>query len=301
MSKLKKIFSKGLPEHLVRYFHNKSGKIVDSFNKRKSVIKDKKWSEKFSNHSSLLYELDNTIKINLYKASILSRLIFEGFEKDEIEFMTKVIKEGDILIDVGANIGLFSLIASKIVGKYGKVISFEPSPQSYLRLLENIDTNNFTNIEARNIGLSDKQGKLTLNLSESGFDAWNTFATGEMDKFQNSIEVNVSTLDEELRQINKDKISFIKIDVEGWEKFVLEGGKEILQNYSPTLLIEFTETNTFAAGYSVHELYDAMINLNYAWYRYINGRLIFEEKKLHYPYDNLIATKNIDQLNEKLI
>ncbi len=301
MSKIQKIFSKELPEHIIRYVNKKTGKLIEGINKKKETLEEKNWNKKFIKNTSIVFEIEKGLSINLYKDSVLSRLIFEGFEKDEIEFMTKVLREGDTLIDIGANIGLFSLIGSKIVGNSGRVISFEPSPITYARITENIKLNNFENIDARNIGLSDKQGKLTLNISENGFDAWNSFAGGNDDKFQKVVEVDVSTLDEELKNTDKNNISFIKIDVEGWEKFVLEGGKEILQNYTPTVMIEFTESNTFSAGYFVQDLYDIMVNLNYKWYRYENGVLNFEEKKLHYPYDNLIATKDIEMLKKKLV
>ena len=300
MNKIKKIFSKKLPEYVVQFVYKKTGDILTDLNKKKKELKDNSWNEKFKNNSSVILKINKELKINLYKDSVLSRLIYDGFEKDEIEFMTKVLREGDILIDIGANIGIFSLTASNIVGKSGKVISFEPSPVTYARLVENIKLNNFENIDARNIGISDKQGSLSLNISENGFDAWNSFAGGNDNKFQKVVEVNVSTLDEELKNTDKNKVSFIKIDVEGWEKFVLEGGRKILQNYSPTVMIEFTEANTFAAGYFVQDLYDIMVALNYTWYRYENGKLEIENKKLHYPYDNLIATKDITGLTNKL-
>lgn len=301
MSKLKKIFSKKLPEYIIRYLNKKTGKIITAFNKRKNELNDKHWNEKFIKNSLIVFDINNNLRINLYKDSVLSRLIYEGFEKNELEFMSKVLRVGDILIDVGANIGLFSLIASKIVGQSGKVISFEPSPATFNRLQENISLNNLKNIDSRNIGLSNKKGILSLNVSENGFDAWNTFAKGDIeDKFQKIVDVNVSTLDETLIDIDKAKISFIKIDVEGWEKFVFEGGKEFLKDYSPTVMVEFTEANTFAAGYHVHELFDIMVSLNYKWYRYEDGNLNLEKKRLHYPYDNLIATKDIELLNKKL-
>ena len=112
--------------------------------------------------------------------------------------------------------------------------------------------------------------------------------------------MNVSTLDFELKGIEKDKISLIKIDVEGWEKFVLCGASHLLTNYSPVIIVEFTETNTFAAGYFVQDIYDLMERFGYEWFRYKEGKLIKESKQLHYPYDNLIATKNVVNLRNRL-
>ena len=61
-------------------------------------------------------------------------------------------------------------------------------------------------------------------------------------------------------------------------------------------ILEFTEENTFNAGYPVYDIYDKMLSYGYVWYRIVEGKLINEEKKLHYPYDNLIAIKNTNAI-----
>jgi FkbM family methyltransferase len=223
----------------------------------------------------------------------LSKLIYEGnFELDEISFVNNTLKDGDVFIDIGSNIGLFSLIASNLVGRNGKVISFEPSPKTFKRLEENIELNELQNVKLNNIGLSDKKGTLKLHVSENGHDAWDTFATDINNiKYQNSIEVNINTLDNEIENIGVNNIKLIKIDVEGWEKFVLLGAIETIKKFSPILLIEFTAENTENAGYNVLEIYDIVTNLGYRWYRYKKNKLKLEEKKKTYLYDNLIAIK----------
>ena len=259
---------------------------------RKEQLKEKEWLDNFAAQNSFVFQFDEDIKIYLYKDSILSRYIYDGFEKDEIEFLKNNLQPGDVFVDIGSNVGLFSLLASKIVGSKGLVYSFEPTPQTFMRFQKNIALNGFTNIKAKNMGLSDKKGKLDLQVSENGFDAWNTFAKKENERFQHKTSVEVSTIDNEFTEIDKSRISFVKIDVEGWEKFVLKGGTSFFQNYSPVVMVEFTETNTFDAGYFVQEIYDIMVEFGYRWFRNKNGQLIPEEKKLRYRYDNLIAKKN---------
>ncbi len=250
------------------------------------------WNNLFNEKGFFEFNLENNVKINLYKDSVLSRLIFDGFEKEETDFLTKILKKGDIFVDIGTNVGLFSLIASKIVGNEGKVLCFEPAPLTFSRLKENINLNDFENVDFRNIGLSDKNGELTFYVSNNGHDAWNSFAPSQDNKLDSSIQVPVSTLDIELTNIDKTKIKLVKIDVEGWEKFVLNGGKEFLINFNPIVMVEFTEENTFNAGYPVCEIYDIMQDFGYLWYRISNGELVKEIKKSHYPYDNLIAIKD---------
>ncbi|MGN6343308.1 MAG: FkbM family methyltransferase [Candidatus Nitrosocosmicus sp.] len=291
MSKLNKIFSKNFRVHLATSLQFRSSNYLRKVAQKEESLKEKKWIDNFAGQDDFVFQLDEQIKVYLYKDSMLSRYIYDGFEKDEIEFLKSNLKPGDIFVDIGSNVGLFSLVASKIVGTKGLVYSFEPTPQTFTRLEKNIALNGLFNIKAKNIGLSDEKGKLDLQISENGFEAWNTFAQKENKRFQYKTSVEVSTLDDELTGIDKSRISFIKIDVEGWEKFVLKGGKSFFQNYSPIVMVEFTETNTFDAGYFVQEIYDIMVGFGYNWFRNKNGQLIPEEKKLRYPYDNLIAKK----------
>ena len=278
------------------YTAGKISRILRDFQKQQDdkIISaaNESWNKLFNVNGFLEFNLEKDVKINLYRDSILSRLIYEGFEQEETDYLTKILKRGDIFVDIGTNIGLFSLIASKIVGDEGKVLCFEPAPLTFSRLKENISLNNFKNIDAKNIGLSNTKTELTFYVSNNGFDAWNSFAPSQDNKLESSIQVPVSTLDNELKDIDKTKIKLVKIDVEGWEKFVLFGGKDFLINFNPIVMIEFTEENTFNAGYPVYEIYDIMLDFGYVWYRIHKGELVKEEKKLHYPYDNLIAIKN---------
>jgi len=275
----------------------KISKIMRDFQKRQDdkliYSLNESWNKLFNEKGFFEFNLNNEIIINLYKDSILSRLIYDGFEKEEIKYVISELKEGDFFIDIGTNIGLFSLFASKIIGDKGKIICFEPSPSTFSRLVENVQLNDFKNLNLRNIGLSNREEEMTFYVSNNGYDAWNSFAPTKDNKLESSIQVAVSTLDIELEEIDKSKIKLVKIDVEGWEKFVLEGGQDFLIKFNPIVMIEFTEENTFNAGYPVHDIYDIMQNYGYEWFRIINGELVKEEKKLYYPYTNLIAKKRI--------
>lgn len=262
--------------------------FLDQKLKRKQ---DQKWNNLFKGKSALKYNFYDTT-ILLYKDSILSRIIYSGHENQEIDFIKMILKPEDIFIDIGSNIGLFSLIAAPIVGNNGKVICFEPTPQIYERLLENMELNEFNNIDCRNIGLSDSAGELSFYVSKNGFDAWNSLAPSNDGKLEHEIKINVSTLDEELINIDKNRISLVKIDVEGWEKFVLYGGEAFFKNYHPVVMVELTEVNTFNAGYNIHEIYNIMQDWGYRWYRIVNGELVPEPKRIRYPHVNLIAKKD---------
>ena len=261
-------------------------------------------------NESIVYDF-NGIKLNLKKSSKLSEyILFDDFENEELLFTKRFLRAGDVFIDIGSNIGLFALSASNIVGGVGKVYAFEPGPETFLVLTENIALNKFTNILPFQCGISNEEGILLLNTS-TDFDAWNTFTkldtmeahTSSM--YNNKVEVSTIRLDKFLQdqRVNSNSISLIKIDVEGWEKFALLGSVNLLRaDNAPAILIEFTEENTWRAGYTCHELYDIIESYGYSLFRYnsVMNTLIPEIKRLQYPYDNLVAIKNSEAAFKRL-
>jgi FkbM family methyltransferase len=276
------------------------------YQKKVQLRNDAKWKSYFKQDSKFQFKINENLVIHHYQDSLLSREIFDGFEEDELLFIKKFLRESDYFLDVGANIGFYSLHAAQIVGLEGKVFAFEPTPKTFSRLLENVRINKFENtISCHNIGLSENKGILKLNVSTDGHDAWNTFASPTYDYFTNQIDIPVNTLDDVLISNNIDvkKISLIKVDVEGWEVFVFRGAENFLKaEDSPALLVEFTEEFAFSAGTSCHELYDLIKSYGYNWYTYDSkqNQLIPEKKRLHYPYNNLIALKDVQKARMRL-
>lgn len=250
-------------------------------------------------------EIAPNVCLHHYMDSLLAKYVFYGnFEQDELSFLKKVIRPGDTFLDIGANIGLFSLMASPLVASQGKVISFEPSSNTHQRLMENIALNKFTNVETHQIALSNQDATAELNITGGGFDAWNSLATPSEGKVVNTEEVKTMKLDSFVQNYPEvDKIAFIKLDVEGWEIPVIEGGKMFLGGkQAPHLLVEFTEENAQNAGYSCKQLYDLLVELGYSLYTYNDKthRLIEEPLRERYPYMNIVATKSIEELTKRI-
>ena len=159
------------------------------------------------------------------------------------ELDTKIIREeiheGDIVIDVGANIGYYTLIFAQLVGSSGKVFAFEPESKNFEILKKNIEINNYPNIVAEQKIVSDKSGIVKLFIAEHGIVGHRINQEKSSQKF---IEVESIILDNYIKKLNLDnKINFIKIDVEGSEPKVLEGAKEIMQKSNQLKI--FTEFN----------------------------------------------------------
>lgn len=292
------------------YVAQKIANLLDKYllYRQKNKITD--WDSLFKN-DKLFFEilLSGNIKFNLYKDSVLCKLIFNGFEEKEQLFITKFLKLGDTFFDIGANIGLHSLVAAEILKKDGHVYSFEPSRKTFERLQQSILINNFSEtITGCNVGVSNKREKLILNESANGHDAWNSFAQMKHVSLPNKIEVETYRLDDFIKDknITINDISLIKIDVEGWELMVLVGLDKLLDDadFNPCFMIEFTEENIFSAGYSSKELYNYLLDRGYAWFEYdgLSNTVSCSPLKAYYPYENLIAIKsnNLENLKKRL-
>jgi FkbM family methyltransferase len=173
----------------------------------------------------LCLELEKNIAIK-----ILTLLSSEGpYENDYIHLL-----KDDIVIDAGANLGLFSLLCAQKEAK--KVYAFEPQ-KAVVKLLEkNILLNNYTDIiDVVPLGLSNKHNFCQLSLSD------NCHATGSIILKRNEVndteEILCVTLDNWAKENNISKIDFIKADIEGSERYMLLGATEILSKFSPRLAV----------------------------------------------------------------
>jgi len=159
-------------------------------------------------------------------------------EDDIIEHFTP--KQGDIVIDIGANIGRYTIISSKRVGTKGKVVAIEAHPGNFEILNRNIKLNQLTNIIPLNYAAYSKETKIKLYVpdEESGYTIYHTLMERTGKKF---VEVNANTLDYllQLNEIRQEEVNWIKIDVEGAEFEVLKGATNVLSKSKDiALLIE---------------------------------------------------------------
>ena len=151
-------------------------------------------------------------------------------------------KEGDIVVDVGAHIGKYTIVASKIVGSKGKVIAIEAHPINYDTLKQNIVINKLSNVIALNYAVHSM--KTTVKLyepgQEAGFTIYNTIMTDRtLLNNQKYVEVKADTLDSLLLENGIKEVNWIKIDVEGAEYEVLKGATNIFSSSKDiSLLIE---------------------------------------------------------------
>jgi len=197
-------------------------------------------------------------KMYLDRKDSLDLSLHGSYETLETEFVKQEVKKGDVVVDIGANIGYYSLILAKIVCNTGKVFAFEPAPDNYSILKKNVEINNYKNVVLENFAISDTNGEIELYLSEESM-GWHRIYPSKYCG-ENHIKVKTITLDDYFRNNSfKDKISFIKMDVEGAELGILKGMTSILTNNKKlTLLLEFVPKYIRESGSNPQELLDIL-------------------------------------------
>jgi len=153
-------------------------------------------------------------------------LIEEEYEPKVMDTFVKNIKEGDTVIDVGANIGEFSLSASKKVGPKGRVISIEPLNQAAIWLEKNFLVNGFSNYEILEKAAGSKTGIMTLYKTSPSSEMGILDPKVTEKKLISSGEIKVDTIDKIMSSRNIETVEMLKIDVEGFENEVLIGCKD---------------------------------------------------------------------------
>lgn len=180
--------------------------------------------------------------VNVYDNSLSMRRTFQGYasnlvhEQVTTDLFKKVVEKGNIVLDLGANIGYFTLLAAKLVGPEGKVYSFEPEPKNFSYLKKNIEINNYYWVFPFQKAVSDRNGKTNLYICDydtghhtiNRFDGVKDYSRGRETK-EKSIEIETVALDSFLEG-KTERVDIIKMDIEGAEYLALLGMDKILRN-----------------------------------------------------------------------
>jgi FkbM family methyltransferase len=157
-------------------------------------------------------------------------IYFGKMEPEQTRLVAAALSAGDVFFDIGANVGYYSILASRIVGDKGFVASFEPLPRNLVFLTRHRQLNHARNIEIYPAAISDKSGTATFH---EGSDP----AMGGLSaRGGREFEVTTLSLDDAFRKIGRAP-TVIKIDVEGGELAVIAGGEKTLRDCKPTLFL----------------------------------------------------------------
>jgi len=170
------------------------------------------------------------------------------YEPEAMQSVRRIVQAGDCCMDVGANIGYYTISMAKWVGSRGLVIAFEPFPANFETLEKNVQLNGLQNTILVPTALSNRNDSFCLIYSVNDqFSATPSFSGYAVDGDQDSIQVRSCRLDDYVAGLGRAP-AFIKIDVEGAELSVLEGARNTLASVRPALLVEIHGWGTNEAG-----------------------------------------------------
>ena len=201
------------------------------------------------------------------KSALDHELIYNGFEQMETRFVERLLRPGMTVVDVGAHHGLYTFLASKRVGRKGRVIAFEPSPRECRRLKKHLRWNRCSNVHLMPCAVGDEPGETDFYLVEGSQDWCNSLRPPAVDVPTYRVRVSVLRLDDALEELDVSKVDFIKLDVEGAELSVLYGVMRVLLRGSrPAILAEVQDIRTQPWGYTAREIIQFMIRMDYRWF-----------------------------------
>lgn len=223
-------------------------------------------------YQNIIESQGSKMYVNVYDQDPAMRWNFQAytchdFERSMTRLFKKVVKPGDVVVDIGANIGYYTLLASRLVGKDGLVYSFEPEPRNYNYLLKSIELNKYNNVIAIQKAVTDISSKAKLYLCPydashhiiNQYGGIKTYRPNFAHK-KDFIEVEVVSLDNYFKDF-KQQIDVVKIDVEGAEMLALLGMDRIIkESKNLKMFVEFFPLLLKEMGSSPEEFISKLLN-----------------------------------------
>ena len=193
-----------------------------------------------------------TVVLNKQDPVVSGALTFRIYERNEIAFFKRILEPGQTMLDIGANVGLYTALAGKIIGPAGRIMSFEPDLQSLKYLKETVSKNNLDFAEVINAAASDQWGSARLHVSNSNRGDNRLYANELSDE---SFEVETVRVDDLLMDRGIASVDVIKIDVQGFEGQVISGMEKTLkESQNLRMLMEFWPKGLEDAGSDSEQL-----------------------------------------------
>lgn len=208
--------------------------------------------------------------VDLRDEVVGSLLYLQGEYEPEVQRLLRAIDlRGAVCVDIGAHMGLHTVLMSELAGPEGRVYSFEPQSRNFDLLQRNIAANGLQNVQARRAAVGDREGHCRMAVHATNFGDHRVAGGSE-----GAEEVPMVTVDSVLSGVT-GKIGLIKIDVQGYETNVIRGMRETLRrNPNVILFIEVFPEGLEAAGSSASELVELLRELDFDGWEFHDFRLI---------------------------
>lgn len=219
----------------------------------------------------------------------------EKFRAQDMRFLLSLLRAGDTFIDVGANIGTHSLCVAARLGDSSPIYSFEPHPRVFQYLVKNVSLNRRSNIQLFNVALGEEEG--TVYISNDVLDDRNRIAA----EAEGAVAVPLKPLDS--FDCVMQGFATLKLDVEGYELFVLRGGARSVAQLS-CIYLEVGDRHSLPFGYTAHDILRYLYNAGWDLLRFCpteQDTLVRITPNYSPPdVENIVAVRSVEALQERL-
>lgn len=238
-----------------------------------------------------------TLHLDLDDPVLSGALTLRVFERSELFFFQKHCRGDMTFVDIGANVGLYTALAMHQLDPSGRIVTFEPYPQSFKFLQKNIDTNQSSaracpRVDAFNLAAAAERGQQELRLNPENHADNRLYQGTYQGKVENwtSLPVEGRPVDDVLAELEIEEVNFVKIDIQGYEQKAISGfQKTLARSKNVYLMSEFWPKGLMEAGGSPREYLQMLVSL---------GFTLFELKEK--PRGKVTPLENWDRLFERL-
>ena len=187
-------------------------------------------------------------------------------ERAETEVLPQFVPEGGVALDIGANIGYYTLLLSKMVGPRGHVHALEPLDLNYEKLVWHVRNNSLTNVTTHKCAAGDtpslRRVQFSLPSGPVNLGGFHLFGR-DCRQGENGVEITTVRIDDVIEEWGIDRLQFMKIDVEGYEAMVLSGATKTIARFKPTIMIEILDEACAKTGTDARALVQTLRDLGY--------------------------------------
>lgn len=219
-----------------------------------------------------------TWQLDLREGIDLSIYLLGRFEPSTVRCYTRLVNPGDVVLDVGANIGAHTLPLARLVGEAGRVIAFEPTRYAFLKLQQNVSLNSAL---AARVSLAQVMlvSHSSAALEPTVYSSWPLEGSDEVHakhrgRLMDTRGAIAATLDEQMRRFSIGRVNFIKLDVDGHERQVLDGARETLHRDRPPILLELAPYVFSDRPDDFDAMLSLLAKLGYLLWRVDNGAAV---------------------------
>lgn len=203
-----------------------------------------------------------TLQLRASDTGVTPWVVLGHYEPWEEHALRDAVQKGDVVYDIGANIGYFTVMLASMVGPEGRVYAFEPDPRNIELLEANVKANNLLNVRILPFALSDKVGQTRLFRSGANFGN-NSVVEMNVQDCVDEIAVTTTRIDDLVKNYQARPPNVIKMDVEGHEVKILLGGEEVIRESRPSIVMELNPEFLHRGGSDTTEFLKSLVERDY--------------------------------------